>query len=153
MLGAGPQQMQMQQQMPLQSGSFNQLNPEQQYNFIQAAYNSSPQNQLCSFRKMLYNVWQPGDVQRFLDILRAGMPGVNPSAWNQAMLMNPDPNRFVPMPVSSFQELHARVQAQKTSADQYKKKVESLRSKVNALEMECCRPDGPILTKLEKLQV
>ena len=50
--------------------------------------------------------------------------GIDGRIWQQAKLDNPDPERFIPVPMIGFNELHNRLKQQEQQTNLHQKKLD-----------------------------
>jgi nuclear pore complex protein Nup54 len=132
-----------------QASSTQQITPEQHFQLIKMAYDSTPQNAAGHFRKLMYNVIVEGDVPRGLEYLKQQYTGVPLSLWNQAMQNNSDPTRLLPIPITSFTSLNDRVQKQQERFQTYNMAMSNLKTRLSAVGVS---HEGPTMTKLNTLR-
>lgn len=71
------------------------------------------------------------DVDEYLSRVPAG---IDPKAWEQAKLANPDPKKFIPIPLIGFQALNERFKMQQYETQQQRLRLEHL--SVQAAEIQ-----------------
>lgn len=60
--------------------------------------------------------------------------GIDQLIWSQAKLENPDPNRFIPVPLIGFSSLNERFELQEQEINQQRNRMKILANDVSALE-------------------
>lgn len=60
--------------------------------------------------------------------------GIDQLTWSQAKLENPDPNKFIPVPLIGFESLNERFELQEQEINQQKNRVRILANEVSSLE-------------------
>jgi nuclear pore complex protein Nup54 len=72
--------------------------------------------------------------QELEDYLNNPPKGIDERLWAQAKLENPDPNRFIPVPLVGFAALNERFKLQEKETQQHKMRLKLITDDVSALE-------------------
>jgi len=76
----------------------------------------------------------PLSKQELEDYLNNPPKGIDERLWAQAKLENPDPNRFIPVPLVGFAALNERFKLQEKETQQHKMRLKLITDDVSALE-------------------
>ncbi|KAK2149457.1 hypothetical protein LSH36_451g01007 [Paralvinella palmiformis] len=82
-------------------------------------------------------------LQQYLDNPPAG---IDNRIWQQARLDNPDPERFIPVPMIGFTELHDRLKQQEQQTGLHQNRLDKIASDMASLQ----RNHGDMLSKIEE---
>lgn len=76
----------------------------------------------------------PLSKQEIEDYLSHPPSGIDQLIWSQAKLENPDPDKFIPVPLIGFQSLNERFQIQEEEINQQKNRMKLLMNDISTLE-------------------
>lgn len=86
--------------------------------------------------------WSNEQLKEYLDKSPAG---VDPLLWQQAKLDNPDPDRYIPVPMIGFKELQRRLRHQAEQTRAYQQRMDVIACDLTALQTQ----HSTMLSKLE----
>ncbi|KAK6976785.1 nucleoporin p54 [Biomphalaria glabrata] len=86
--------------------------------------------------------WTDGQLKEYLDKPPAG---VDPLLWQQAKLDNPDPEKYIPVPMIGFKELQRRLKHQAEQTRLYQQRLDVIASDLSDLQTQ----HSTMLSKLE----
>ncbi|RWS01547.1 nuclear pore complex protein Nup54-like protein, partial [Dinothrombium tinctorium] len=78
----------------------------------------------------------PPSKQEIDEYLNNPPMGIDQLLWNQAKLENPDPNKFIPVPLIGFSALNERFKLQEQETQQQKLRLKIISDDINNLERE-----------------
>lgn len=76
----------------------------------------------------------PPSKQEIDEYLKIVPQGIDELLWNQAKLNNPDPKKFIPVPLIGFQALNERLKLQEHETQQQRQRVELIVDDIENLE-------------------
>jgi len=86
--------------------------------------------------------WSNEQLKEYLDKAPAG---IDPLLWQQAKLDNPDPDRYIPVPMIGFKELQRRLRHQAEQTKAYQQRMDVIAGDLTALQTQ----HSTMLSKLE----
>ena len=142
--------------------SSNQRLPSQPVvNYLMAAKQQLPQVFHNNFIQLV--PLTPTSKEEIEDYLSCSHQGVDPLIWNQAILENPDPERFIPVPLIGFQGLNDRFKLQEGEINQQKNRLQIISESVAILHRsieaskakleECRRRNVPLRVKVLRAMI
>lgn len=78
--------------------------------------------------------WQDMNVKDLEDYLSRVPDGIDPKLWEEAKQKNPDPKKFMPVPMVGFQELNARFKQQRSVNQLQKNRLRQLSYQVSDMQ-------------------
>ncbi|KAK3798088.1 hypothetical protein RRG08_034644 [Elysia crispata] len=125
------------------SGPAKRVTANELFNFLGQG---TVQNQVASHlnvESMMPRVgWTPEQLKEYLEKPPAG---VDPLLWQQAKLDNPDPEKYIPVPMIGFKELQKRLRLQAEQTRLYQQRLDVIAGDLSNLQTQ----HSTMLSKLE----
>ncbi|CAL1539358.1 unnamed protein product [Lymnaea stagnalis] len=125
------------------SGPAKRIGANELFNFLNQP---TQKNQIASqlnVESMLPKVgWTDEQLKEYLDKPPAG---IDPLLWQQAKLDNPDPDKYIPVPMIGFKELQRRLKHQAEQTKLYQQRLDVIASDLSDLQTQ----HSTMLSKLE----
>ena len=97
----------------------------------------NPNSPFCRFNYFFYNISESGRVQEQLEVLKQKYQQQIPlSRWEEAMKYNPKPNKLVPVPARSFEDLNLRITEQVKRIKSYQNILRLLEKELEAYQRD-----------------
>ncbi|XP_030381799.1 probable nucleoporin Nup54 [Scaptodrosophila lebanonensis] len=91
------------------------------------------------------------DEDQLKDYLENPPPGVDPRLWSQAKLENPDPKKYIPVPMIGFNDLKWRVKCQEHEAETHALYIKKVEGELTELRQRYAAVNAKILEHKGKL--
>lgn len=91
------------------------------------------------------------DEDQLKEYLENPPKGIDPRMWKQAKLDNPDPAKFIPVPMMGFHELRWRIKCQETEIESHTQYLAKVEKDMNELKQRHSSTTAKIMEQRRKL--
>lgn len=91
------------------------------------------------------------DEDQLKEYLEKPPKGIDPRMWNQAKQDNPDPKKFIPVPIIGFNELKQRIKCQEKETEMHSLYLAKVQSDLDELKQKHIDATAKILAHKRKL--
>jgi len=125
------------------SGPAKRISANDLFNFLNQPTQKNQITTQLSVESMLPKIgWSKEQLKEYLD---KSPSGVDPLLWQQAKLDNPDPSKYIPVPMIGFKELQRRLRHQAEQTKLYQQRLDVIAGDLTSLQSQ----HSTMLSKLD----